>query len=405
MRSDSAAMRALLLVQLISMGAMEMSGPFWPLHIQSLLRPDQFQYSGLLSALVYAGPMFAAMIVTPLWGRLGDRTGHKPMMVRALVALAACQWFAGVLSDPWALISTRSAQGALAGFLAAAQAYAMSFRLEQGRGRILAKLQSATAIGALAGPVMGGWLMETYGFAWVCHSSAAICMSCALICLRLPATSGLVVPRSSKQSLVLPHGWLCALMLIIVFIQAAKAMQQPFYSLYVTQVLHATPMWVGASYAVSAVSLALSAPLWARHFDRWHPPRTLGVIEWVTWGCAATLAVAALADEWITFVISRLIWGIWQGALLPVAYALIANTLPPSRHGLALGLGTSAAKAGGLCGVFIGGIGMSVVGVAHSFWLVVIAYLVAALTLRLIRSVQFTPALNPSLPIPEKTQQ
>lgn len=73
------------------MGAMEMSGPFWPLQIQHLLGAEQAHYVTLLSTLVYVGPMLAAMLLTPFWGRLGDRTGHKPMIVRALLALAVCQ--------------------------------------------------------------------------------------------------------------------------------------------------------------------------------------------------------------------------------------------------------------------------------------------------------------------------
>ena len=85
------------------------------------------------------------------------------------------------------------------------------------------------------------------------------------------------------------------------------------------------------------------------------------------------------------FLVSRLIWGIWQGALLPVAYALIACTVTPNQLGFALGLGNSAAKAGALLGVVVGGVGMGVIGLAHSFWLVAVAYALAALGIRWIR--------------------
>jgi MFS family permease len=176
--------------------------------------------------------------------------------------------------------------------------------------------------------------------------------------------------------------------MIIVLIQAAKVMPLPFYALYVTEILHATPIWIGASYAVSAATLAISAPLWARLFDHWHPPKILRVIEWVVWGCAVTIAVGALSDNWATFLLSRMLWGIWQGALLPVAYALIANTLPLPKHGLALGLGNSAAKVGALCGVFIGGIGMTLISLTYSFWLVAATYVIAALSIRAIRLMQ-----------------
>ncbi|UOP11485.1 MFS transporter [Pseudomonas palleroniana] len=394
MPTNSTALRLLVVIQLVSMGAMEMSGPFWPLQIQKLLGDANAHYTGLLSSLVYAGPMMAAMILTPLWGRLGDRTGHKPMIIRALLALAACQALAAITFDPWLLVAIRVAQGALAGFIAAAQAYALACCGDSGRGHIMARLQSATAVGSLAGPVLGGWLMDVSGFALLCYSATAVCLSCAVVSLFLPGDTRRVRSKHKSTPTALPKGWLGAMLGIIVLIQAAKMMPQPFYALYVADVLHAPAWLIGASYAASALTLALSAPLWGRLFDRHPPAYTLRIIEWVTWACALTLACTAIASEWFGFLASRLLWGLWQGALLPVAYTLIANTVAPAQQGFALGLGNSAAKAGALCGALLGGIGMGMIGLAHSFWLVALTYALAALGIRAIRSYTRTPVIS-----------
>jgi MFS family permease len=393
MPANSTALRLLVVIQLVSMGAMEMSGPFWPLQIQRLLGDAGAHYTGLLSSLVYAGPMMAAMILTPLWGRLGDRTGHKPMIIRALLALAACQALAALTFDPWLLVAIRVAQGALAGFIAAAQAYALACCGDSGRGHIMARLQSATAVGSLAGPVLGGWLMDISGFALLCYSATAVCLVCALVSLFLPSDTQRLRKTHATTPTALPKGWLGAMLGIIVLIQAAKMMPQPFYALYVADVLHAPGWLIGASYAASALTLALSAPLWGRLFDRHPPAHTLRIIEWVTWACALTLACTALASEWLGFIASRLLWGMWQGALLPVAYTLIANTVAPAQQGFALGIGNSAAKAGALGGALLGGIGMGMVGLAHSFWLVALTYALAALGIRIIRSFTRAPAM------------
>jgi MFS family permease len=391
MAANHTALRLRVVIQLVSMGAMEMSGPFWPLQIQKLLGAANAQYTGLLSSLVYAGPMMAAMILTPMWGRLGDRTGHKPMIIRALLALAACQALAAITFDPWLLVAIRVAQGALAGFIAAAQAYALACCGDGGRGQILARLQSATAVGSLAGPVLGGWLMDVSGFALLCYSATAVCLACAVISVFLPSDAPRSRPARTSTPAALPKGWLGAMLGIIVLIQAAKMMPQPFYALYVADILQAPAWLIGASYAASALTLALSAPLWGRLFDRHQPAHTLRIIEWVTWSCALTLAFTAMANEWLGFLASRLLWGVWQGALLPVAYTLIANTVAPSQQGFALGMGNSAAKAGALCGALMGGIGMGMVGLAHSFWLVALTYALAALGIRAIRSFTRTP--------------
>lgn len=378
-------MRLLVLIQLVSMAAMEMSGPFWPLQIQALLGPAQAQYTALLSALVYAGPMLAAMLLTPLWGRLGDSTGHKPMILRALLALALCQGLAAITLDPWLLVGIRILQGALAGFIAAAQAYALACCAGAGRGQVLARLQSATAVGSLVGPVLGGWLMDVAGFAALCVGAALVCLLCGLLSLGLPADGPRSPVNRPPASGKLPSDWLAGILAIIVLVQAAKMMPQSFYALYVAEVLHAPGWLIGASYAASAATLALSAPLWGRLFDRWQPAHTLRVVERVAWLCALTLALTALASGWAGFIASRLLWGLWQGALLPVAYTLIANRVAANQQGFALGLGNSAAKAGALLGTLLGALGMQLAGLAYSFWLVAITYALAALGIRLIR--------------------
>lgn len=389
--TDAAGLRLLVLIQLIAMAAMEMSGPFWPLQIRILLGADHAAYLGVLSALVYAGPMLAAMIVTPMWGRLGDRTGHKPMIIRALLALGICQALAAVAVDAGYLVAIRMLQGALAGFIATAQAYAMACCRTDERGRTLTRLQSATAVGSLLGPLLGGWLMDASGFGLLCSSAALICLICAALALFLPNDICAAKPSRQAPLKPLPRKWLSALLVIIILIQAAKMMPQPFYALYVVDVLHAPGWLIGASYAASAVTLLLTAPLWGRLFDRWQPAQTLRLIEWVCWACALTLALCALASEWAGFLASRLLWGVWQGALLPVAYALIANTVSTTQQGFALGLGNSAAKAGALCGVIIGGIGMQIVGLANAFWMVALTYAFAAWGIRMIRAHALPP--------------
>lgn len=384
--ADGRSLRLLVLIQFLSMGAMEMSGPFWPLQIQRLLGPEGAGDTALLSTMVYAGPMLAAMLLTPLWGRVGDRTGHKPMIVRALLALALCQGLAALTLDPRLLVAIRVMQGALSGFLAAAQAYALACCAGSRRGHTLARLQSATAVGSLVGPVLGGWLMDISGFALLCYGAAGVCLACALWSIWLPADTARVARENHREPVALPKGWLGAMLLVIVLIQAAKMMPQPFYALYVANILQAPGWLIGATYAASAVTLALSAPLWGRLFDRWHPRHTLRVIEGVAWLCALTLATTALANEWLGFLATRLVWGLWQGALLPVAFALIANTVSAGQQGFVLGLGNSAAKAGALLGAVLGGVGMGLVGLAHSFWLVALTYFLAALGIRWVRT-------------------
>lgn len=126
------------------------------------------------------------------------------MIIRALLALALCQGLAAITNDPWLLVAIRVMQGALAGFLAAAQAYALACCDSSRRGfHTLARLQSMTAVGLLIGPVLGGWLMDISGFALLCYGATAICLLCALGSFSYMADRALASPKKT------PRQWPC----------------------------------------------------------------------------------------------------------------------------------------------------------------------------------------------------
>jgi len=57
----------LFVLQLVSMGAMEMSGPFWPVHLRSLTSSDDLFTFAIVG--VYIGPMLGIMLTSTFWGR------------------------------------------------------------------------------------------------------------------------------------------------------------------------------------------------------------------------------------------------------------------------------------------------------------------------------------------------
>ncbi|TIU90100.1 MAG: multidrug efflux MFS transporter, partial [Mesorhizobium sp.] len=128
MTNASAALRGfgpvfalLFALQFVSMGAMEMSGPFWPIHIKALSPSDSV--FGLAGIGVYICPMLGVSLTSAFWGRMGDRYGNRLMMVRALAGLAITQLLIAFAQDVWTILALRFLQGAFAGYIAPAQAY------------------------------------------------------------------------------------------------------------------------------------------------------------------------------------------------------------------------------------------------------------------------------------------
>nr|WP_315463515.1 MFS transporter [uncultured Rhodoferax sp.] len=383
---NPAVLRWLFAIQLVSMGALEMSAPFWGLQLR-----DMGGLSGTAlawaSAIAYAGPMATAMLCTPWWGRLGDKLGHKTMVLRALLALTLTQLWIAHAGDVLTLLGVRLLQGALAGFIAAAQAYAAVWTRQQERSALMARLQIATALGSLLGPMLGGWVYDLAGFSMLNTTAAVLCGVCTVVAYGvLPRTAKRAPTGQAEQvGLFPPVSGIQALLLGVVLVQSAKMLPQTFFGLYAQQVLEAPAWLTGLCYGATAVGLCIGAPLWAKRFARQAPGEVLRQLEWICWGCAVVVALQASSHDFTLVVLSRVVWGVGLGALLPVFYSLLSQQVSTDQQGWVLGMGNSAAKAGALLGAAAGGAVLAWMPLSAAFWPVVAMYGVAAVGVRAIR--------------------
>lgn len=391
-KSIPTALRWLFFIQLISMGSMEMSAPFWAQHLRHLapMPPSALAWA---SGMAYAGPLLMTMLFSPLWGKLGDRVGHKAMLVRALVALTLTQFWIAWSNDVTSILVARLLQGALAGFIATSQAYGSTLVNKEQRGSLMAHLQMATALGSVLGPMVGGYVYSGLGFNQVNLIAAMLCACCAITTiLCLPPTSGYATKKdkvhfdATKNTQAIATATLLSpiagILLAIVLVQSAKMMPQIFFAIYAEQILHAPPWLTGACYGATALGLCLAAPFWARRFKQLSRQQIMREIEYCCWICALLLGFQALSDDLWLFVISRIIWGVFLAALLPVFYSLLSHDTSDSQQGWILGLGNSAAKAGALSGILIGSVSLAYLPTEKLFWPVSGAYAVCALVMR-----------------------
>jgi MFS family permease len=184
---------------------MEMSGPFWPFYLRQLQEYSE-QSLVLWSASLTAAPMLTAALTTPYWGRLGDKIGHKLMLLRAVFALAVTQWWIGQVNHVEIILVIRLLQGALAGVIAASMAYGLSISDEQKQGRTLGGLQSAISAGALIGPIAGGVIAEHWGFNTLFSWSALACLAVILIWWLGLLTSKAAISSSKPAFTRIPNG-------------------------------------------------------------------------------------------------------------------------------------------------------------------------------------------------------
>ena len=375
----------LFTIQLVSMGAMEMSGPFWPVHLRQLTDSDTlFSFA---SVAVYVGPMLGILLTSAFWGRIGDRYGHKLMMIRALAGLTLTQLGLALFSDLWTILVLRFLQGACAGYIAPAQAYGVSIEVPSRRARLFALLQISTNVGSLLGAVVGGLILDHATFFWINLSAAALCAVCTVIAaLTLPNVPPVKKTTASSTGGAWQASALLPLLTVMGILLLARMLPQTSFALYVSTTFTVSNAIVGLCYGLLALGFILSATAWARHFEGRSQADSLRRLTWVVAGCIALTALAGLTRNPLVFVLAYFVWGVLLGATTPVLMALVSRTADSTQQGHVLGIAQGTAQFASIVGICAGGLLSQVYGLAYTYLFVCVAYAMALIAILALRN-------------------
>jgi MFS transporter, DHA1 family, multidrug resistance protein len=106
---------------------------------------------GLLTGIYALGQFFFA----PVWGRLSDQTGRRPLLLIGIGGYVLGQVLFGLASSLWLLYIARIVGGILSSAtLPVSAAYVADMTAERDRSRGMAWLGSATNLGFVVGPVL-----------------------------------------------------------------------------------------------------------------------------------------------------------------------------------------------------------------------------------------------------------
>jgi len=381
----------LFTIQLISMGAMEMSGPFWPVHLRGLTSSESvFSFA---SIAVYVGPMLGIILTSAFWGRIGDRYGHKLMMIRALAGLSLTQLGLALSGDIWVILILRFLQGAFAGYIAPAQAYGVSIEAPSRRARLFAILQISTNVGSLLGAVVGGLILDYATFFWINIIASALCAMCTVVAaMTLPdvppvkkTTAANTPAAAGRTDSVWQSSALLSLLSVMGILLLARTLPQTSFSLYVSSVFDVSNSVVGLCYGLLALGFIVSATAWSRYFEHLTQQETLQRVTYVVIRCIALTAVAGVTRNAFVFVIAYFIWGVLLGATTPVLMALISKTADNSQQGHVLGIAQGTAQFASIAGISAGGLLSQVYGLQYTYLFVCLAYTVALIPIVALR--------------------
>lgn len=135
--------------------------PFMALYIEELgVKGDMVEWYAGLSVAISA---LASALVSPVWGRLADRYGRKPMMIRASMVMTFTMGGLALVPNVFWLLFLRTLNGLFAGYVPNATALIASQVPQNRSGYALGTLSTGLTAGVLIGPLLGGTLSEAFG--------------------------------------------------------------------------------------------------------------------------------------------------------------------------------------------------------------------------------------------------
>src|SRR3954464_5996520 len=119
--------------------------------------------------------LLASTVSTPIYGKLGDMYGRKPVFLVAILIFLAGSMLAGLSQSMAQLIGFRALQGIGAGgLMVGAQAIIADIVPPRDRGRYMGLIGSVFAVASVAGPLLGGFLVSSLSWRWVFYVNMPI---------------------------------------------------------------------------------------------------------------------------------------------------------------------------------------------------------------------------------------
>ncbi|NHN89586.1 DHA2 family efflux MFS transporter permease subunit [Acetobacter conturbans] len=141
--------------------------------------------------------MLTSTIATPLYGKLSDMFGRRPLLAFSIGAFLFASLLCGMAQSMWELILFRGLQGIGAGgLMTLSQTVIGDMVTPQQRGRYQGLFTGAFAVSSVTGPFLGGVLTSALSWRWVFLVNLPVGLfALALIMLSLPAGGAEAKPR------------------------------------------------------------------------------------------------------------------------------------------------------------------------------------------------------------------
>ncbi|GIN95037.1 MFS transporter [Siminovitchia terrae] len=362
--------------------SMTMVLPFLSLYI-STFGDFSAEYVQRWSGFIFGVTFVTAFFMSPIWGRIGDKYGFKPILIINGLGIASSIFLMGFMHHVHGLFLLRLVMGIVTGFIPTSIALIAKQTPKKEAGETLGTLQMGTVSGTLFGPLIGGVMADSFGFQYtfIITSLSIVLATMVVIFGIVEKSNGLnkVKERPSRKAviqLILRRRMLVSVMAIAFIVQAGLFSIQPLLSLYVSQLTKADSVAFLSGLAFSATGFGnlLLTRKWGKLGDEIGFDKVLMILLVLS---AVLIVPQALVTDLWQLVILRFLFGMAVGGMLPCITAYIRTEAPFELQGEVLGYNQSFRFLGNVVGPVIGGVLSGYIGISSVFYVTGFLFLLA----------------------------
>lgn len=358
--------------------------------------------------LLVASFSLMQFLFAPLWGRLSDRYGRRPIILMSLVASSVSYLAFGFATSLFVLFLSRIFAGIASASISAAQAYISDVTTTETRAKGMGIVGAAFGLGFIFGPILGGLLSEPgaiFHFVSIAYSSIGSLLGhpkllgshwlevtgksfgalprydvpayfASLLCLANAGLAYFRLPESlhraernevarqrafSIRSFInaLSHPYVGVLILLYFLITFATAITYTTFPLFFKETLKVGTVENGYLFTyLGFIGVIVQGALIG------YVVQLLGERIPVVIGIAITTGgfiLLTLFTGWTSVLLSLALMGVGQGIAAPNILSLVTKFTTATEHGGILGVNASLSSLARVLGPVWG-------GAAYSYW-------------------------------------
>lgn len=364
-RSPLLVIFAVVTLDLIGFGVII---PLLPLYAKS------FGANGTLVTLLFASYSLMQFVFAPVWGRVSDRIGRRPVLLMSIagnvIALAA---FGLAQSYVWLLVA-RLAAGLFAANISVANAYVADVTTPENRAKGMGMVGAAFGIGFVIGPFFGGEL-SPLGYGVPAFAAAGLGLVNLIAAWRflpesLPPEKRHANPHQSLRERLRAARAIdgLGLLLSLAFLQVfAFSMLEVIFVLFANVRLGFDSQHAGRVFAYIGVVMIIVqgggiGPAVRRYGERRLVLAGLALL-------VVGLGILPLTPPggWLVLLGIMTVISAGQGLLSPSLTSLLSRRTPRERQGAVLGLAHSLSALARVLGPPVAGIAYDAIGIGAPF--------------------------------------